>query len=415
MAGTVTHIGARIAPSVGVAVVGAGPAGLAASARLGDCGCSHVVLERERVAWSWRSQRWDSFRLNTPRWANRVPAEHLDGEPGSFASAPALVAALERLAEKLPVVEGAEVRSARRTARGWRLDTSYGALSAGAVVVASGFQNVPRRAAYADLLPAEIRQLHVADYRRPDELEDGVLVVGGGQSGVQIVDDLLEAGKRVYLSTSRVGRLPRRYRGRDAMEWMLESGQLDLAADRADPATMGATPPQVSGTGGGRTLSYQHLADRGATLLGRAAGWDGRRLELAPDLGENVRFADEASAFFRAAWERRAQVSSRTLRPGARPEPADEPAPSLHHLRGPESLDLAAAGISTVIWATGFGASTGWLPTGALDAHGRPQLPGLHVIGSPWLTHRSSANLYGMVSDADRLADSLARVCARAA
>jgi putative flavoprotein involved in K+ transport len=397
-----------------MAVVGAGPAGLAASSRLADCGCSHVVLERERVAWSWQSQRWDAFRLNTPRWANRVPGEHLEGEPGSFASAPAFVAALDRLAEGLPVVEGAEVLSARRTERGWRLDTSYGTLTAGAVVVASGFQNVPRRPAYAPALPAEIRQLHVADYRRPDELDDGVLVVGGGQSGVQIADDLLAAGKQVYLSTSRVGRLPRRHRGRDAFEWMRETGQLDLPVDQADPAAIKATPPQISGAGGGRTLSYQHLASRGATLLGRAVGWDGRRLELAPDLGENVRFADEVSTLFRATWERRAQVSSRTIGAGAQPEPADEPAPSLHQVRGPESLDLAAAGVSTVIWATGFGPSTEWLPPGALENR-RPQLPGLLVIGAPWLTHRASGSLYGMASDADRLAASLAQACIRAA
>jgi putative flavoprotein involved in K+ transport len=415
MAGTVTRIGARITPSVGVAVVGAGPAGLAASSRLAGRGCSHVVLERERVAWSWRAQRWDTFRLNTPLWANRVPGEHLAGEPGSFAPAPALVAALERFAEGLPVVEGAEVLGARPTGRGWRLETSYGSLSAVAVVVASGFQNVPRRPAYAEALPAEIRQLHVADYRRPDDVDDGVLVVGGGQSGVQIAEDLLEAGKRVYLSTSRVGRLPRRYRGRDAMEWMRESGQLDFPADQADPAAIRATPPQVSGVGGGRTVSYQQLAARGATLLGRAVGSDGRRFELAPDLGANIRFADETSAFFRTAWERRAQVSGRTLGGAARTEFADEPAPSLHHVRGPESLDLAAAGISTVIWATGFGPSIEWLPRGALDARHRPQLPGLHVIGAPWLTHRSSANLYGMASDADRLAASLAHVCVRAA
>jgi len=413
--GTVTRMEARVTPSVGVAVVGAGPAGLAASSRLAGCGCSHVVLERAQVAWSWRSQRWDTFRLNTPRWANRVPGEHLAGEPESFASAPALVTALERLSAGLPVVEGAEVLRARPAGRGWRLETSFGTLSAGAVVVASGFQNVPRRPAYADVLPAEIRQLHVADYRRPDELEDGVLVVGGGQSGVQITEDLLEAGKRVYLSTSRVGRLPRRYLGRDAMEWMRESGQLDMPVDRADPAAVAATPPQVSGAGGGRTVSYQQLATRGATLLGHAVGYDGRRFELAPDLGENIRFADETSAFFRTAWERRARVSASRLGAATQTEPADEPAPSLHHVHGPESLDLAAEGISTVIWATGFGASIEWLPRGALDARSRPQLPGLHVIGAPWLTHRSSANLYGMVSDADRLAASLAHVCTRAA
>ena len=161
-------------------------------------------------------------------------------------------------------------------------------------------------------------------------------------------------------------------------------------------------------------MSYQHLASRGARLLGRAVGWDGRRLELAPDVGENVRFADEVSSFFRATWERRAQVSSRTLGAGAQREPADEPAPGLHQARGPESLDLAAAGISTVVWATGFGPSTGWLPAGALE-HSRPQLPSLHVIGAQWLTHRASGSLYGMVSDADRLAASLAGVCTRAA
>ena len=415
MEATVRYIGAGITPSVGVAVVGAGPAGLAASSRLAGCGCSHVVLEREHVAWSWRSQRWDSFRLNSPRWANRVPGSHLGGEPGSFASGRSLVAALERLAEGLPVVERAEVFRARRTGRGWRLETSYGPLTAGAVVVASGFQNFPRRPTYADSLPTEIRQLHAADYRRPGELEDGVLVVGGGQSGVQIAEDLLEAGKRVYLSTSRVGRLPRRYRGRDAFEWLRENGQLDLGAHEAEPATIAATPPQVSGVGGGRTVSYQQLARRGATLLGRALGCDGRRLELAPDLGENVRFADEVSTFFRATWEKRAQLISRNHGAAAQLESADEPAPGLHQARGPESLDLAASGISTVIWATGFGASIGWLPPDALDVHRRPQLPDLYVVGAPWLTHRSSGSLYGMVSDAERLARSVARVCNRAA
>jgi putative flavoprotein involved in K+ transport len=196
---------------------------------------------------------------------------------------------------------------------------------------------------------------------------------------------------------------------------MRENGQLDLPVDQAEPAAVGATPPQVSGVGGGRTVSYQHLASRGATLLGRAVGWDGRRLELAPDLGENVRFADEVSTFFRATWEKRARLMSRTHGAGAEPEPADEPAPRLHQVRGPDSLDLAAAGISTVIWATGFGGSVGWLPPGALDVHRRPQLPGLYVMGAPWLTHRSSGSLYGMASDAERLARSLAHVCLRAA
>jgi putative flavoprotein involved in K+ transport len=152
----------------------------------------------------------------------------------------------------------------------------------------------------------------------------------------------------------------------------------------------------------------------GVTLLGRALGWDGRRLQLAPDLGANVRFADEVSGMFGAIWDRRAPMSGQTAE--ALPDPADEADEALYALGGPASLDLEAHGIATIIWATGFGPSIGWLPPGALDHRGHPQVPNLHVIGAPWITHRSSGNLYGMAADAERLADSFAdtRVCAAA-
>lgn len=398
--------------SSSVVIVGGGPAGLAVSTRLARTGVPHVVLEREEVGWTWRTQRWDSFRLNTPLWATRVPGRGLSGRAGSFLAAASLVDALERLARRLPVAEGVEVFAARRSGPGWRLHTSHGVISADAVVVASGFQNVPRVPAFASELPEPIQQLHVSGYRAPRQVADAVLVVGGGQSGVQIAEDLLDAGKRVYLATSRVGRMPRRFAGRDAFEWMLETGLLDLPRDDADPAAIGVATPLLSGVGGGRTVSYQALAARGATLLGRAVGWNGDgRLELAGDLGDNVRFADDVSGFFRATWEKRARLR------GATPvvDPADEPAPELYGAPGPRSIDLAGQGIGTVIWATGFGPSTGWLPTGALDSRRRPQLPGLHVVGAPWLTHRSSANLYGMAADANRLVEALTRQPARIA
>jgi putative flavoprotein involved in K+ transport len=400
---------------VRVAVVGAGPAGLAVSGRLADAGCSHVVLERGRIGWSWRTQRWDSFRLNTPTWANLVPGGHLVGPPDGFASASALVAGLERFADRLPVFEGVEVRRAERVGQAWRLETSRGALLAGAVVVASGFQNVPSRPDFADALPPEIEQLHVADYRRPGDLQGPVLVVGGGQSGLQIAEDLLAGGHRAYLSTSRVGRLPRRYRGRDAFEWLRDTGQLDVSREEAEPATLGATVPQISGAAGGRTVSYQQLAARGATLLGRATACNGRRLRLAPDVGENVRFADEVSSTFRAAWDKRAALGGREAESTPERDTADQPAPRLYGLRGPDSLDLGAAGISTVIWATGFDASVAWLPAGALDLDWHPRLPNLHVVGAPWLTHRASANLYGMASDADRVVAGFAELGVAAA
>jgi putative flavoprotein involved in K+ transport len=396
---------------VSVAVVGAGPAGLATSRKLARVGCRHVVLERDRIGWSWRTQRWDSFRLNTPGWANLVPGAFLPGSPDGFASAPALVAGLERFAAGLPVIEGVEVLRAERIAQMWRLETSHGPLLAGAVVVASGFQNVPRRPDFADAIWPDFQQVHVADYRRPQDLQGPVLVVGGGQSGLQIAEDLLEGGHRVYLSTSRVGRVPRRYRGRDAFEWLRDTGQLHVSRDEVDPALLGATVPQISGADGGRTVSYQRLAERGVTLLGRAIGSDGRWLELAQDVGDNVRFADEVSARFRAAWDERAG------RGGHEPhaDPADEPAPKLYEFRGPRSLDLAATGISTVIWATGFDAGVGWLPPGALELDWQPRLPGLQVVGAPWLTHRASANLYGMAADAERIAGVFAEVGAAAA
>ncbi|HYY04903.1 MAG TPA: NAD(P)-binding domain-containing protein [Gaiellaceae bacterium] len=397
-----------------MAVVGAGPAGLAASRALADAGCRHVVLERKRIGWSWRTQRWDSFRLNTPVWMNRVPGEYLAGAPATFATADALLAGLERFADGLPVFEGVEVLRAEPVGPVWRLETSRSTIVAAAVVVASGFQNVPRRPDYAAELPAGVDQLHVADYRRPEDLAGAVLVVGGAQSGLQIAEDLLDGGHRVYLSTSRVGRLPRHYRGRDAFEWMQATGQLDLPSEQAEPAAIAATPPQVSGAAGGRTVSYQHLAKRGVTLLGRTIGWDGTRLELAADLGSNLRFADEVSNAFRGAWDKHAVLESGELVPADDRDPADEPAADLYTARGPASLDLAAEGISTVIWATGFDASTGWLPAGALDERGHPQVRGLHVIGAPWLTHRSSPNLYGMTADAERLAGEFASAGLRA-
>ena len=407
--------GTRTRARLRVAVVGAGPAGLAVSRRLADDGHPHVVLERGQIGWSWRTQRWDSFRLNTPLWANRVPGEHLPGPEGSFATAGSLVAGLERLADGLPVVEGVEVRRAERSGGLWQLRTSRGPVLADEVVVASGFQNVPRRPAYADLLPADIQQLHVADYRSPDEVRGAVLVVGGGQSGIQIAQDLVGAGHRVYLSTSRVARLPRRYRGRDAYEWLRDSGQLEIPSENADPELKGSTPPQVSGATDGRTVSYQQLAADGVTLLGRVVGCDGRLVRLAPDLGANVRYADEASIRFRAAWDRQAALNRRAIEPAAHDDPSDEPAENLYESPGPRTLDVAAARISTVVWATGFGASTGWLAAGALDDRARPRMPGLHVMGAPWLTHRSSANLYGMSADAERLACAFSGTCARAA
>jgi putative flavoprotein involved in K+ transport len=344
-----------------------------------------------------------------------VPGDLLAGPADTFPTAGEFVAGLERLAERLPIADGVEVLRIESASRFWRLVSSEGLLLAGAVVVASGFQNVLRLPAYAVALPREIAQLHVADYRRPRDLDDAVLVVGGGQSGVQVAADLLEGGRRVYLSTSLVGRMPRQHRGQDAFVWLRETGQFDLAREQADPLAISGALPQISGASKGASISYQHLAHQGATLLGRTLGWDGHRLRLAPDVGENIRYADQVSQSFRSAWDAHAGL---TAGPGEIPwqdDPADAPAEDLYDLRGPESLDLSGIGISTVIWATGFDATLGWLPANSLDRDGRSRRAGLHVIGAHWLTHRASNNLYGIPTDAARVADEITRDQHRAA
>jgi putative flavoprotein involved in K+ transport len=194
---------------------------------------------------------------------------------------------------------------------------------------------------------------------------------------------------------------------------MRETGQFDLPREAAAPAALSATLPQISGASHGDSISYQHLARRGATLLGRTLGWDGRRLRLAPDVGENIRFADEVSQGLRAVWEAHARRTG--VAAAGRDDPADAPDEELYDLGGPDSLDLAAAGISTVVWATGFGATLDWLPPNSLDRDGRSQRAGLHVLGAPWLTHRASGNLYGIPTDAARLAEQLTREYHRAA
>jgi putative flavoprotein involved in K+ transport len=400
---------------VDVAVVGAGPAGLAVSSELARVGVRHVVLERGRVGESWRTQRWDSFRLNSQGSINRVPDELLAAPADRFPSAGELIVGLERLAEKLPVAEGVEVLRAEPAGEHWQLVSSEGRLLAGTMVVASGFQNVPRMPAYATALPGEIAQLHVADYRSPRDHDDAVLVIGGGQSGVQVAADLLQAGRRVYISTSLVGRMPRQHRGRDAFVWLRDTGEFDLPREYAEPATISASLPQISGASNGGSISYQHLARHGATLLGRTLGWDGHRLRLAPDVGENIRYADQVSQLFRATWDRHAGLTAGGGETPWQDDPADAPAEDLYELSGPESLDLTTIGISTLIWATGFNASLNWLPANSVGRDGRAQRPGLHVIGAPWLTHRASNNLYGIPTDAARAARELTRDHGRAA
>ena len=401
---------------IDVVVVGGGQAGLAASHFLTLRGIENVVIERGRVGETWRSQRWDSFALNTPRWMSQMPGEpEDDGDRDAFLSAPAWVGRLEASVarQRLPVREEVLVKVVRpRPAGGFDVQVEgpggAEALGARAVIVASGTHNVPRIPSWAHALPSDVLQLTAGSYRRPADLPPGgVLVVGGAQSGVQIAEDLVLAGREVHLATSSVGRLRRRYRGRDSLEWLVLAGFWDRTPDQlSDPRMLTWPNPQLSGVGPqGHTVGLQSLAAMGVRLLGRPTSADAGRIVLEDTLGASIAFADRLAVDLIATADH-AIAEAGIDAPPAEPDPADMPHPDPTSVHSPTEIDLPRAGISTIIWTTGFGGDFGYLPPGALDAAGHPvhdglrsALPGLYYLGFPWLVKRKSGIIHGLAED----------------
>ena len=384
-------------------VVGAGPAGLATSAALCRYGVDHVVLERGRIGETWRSQRWDSFRLNTPGWANR-----LLGEQPSDACQTGLdvVARLERLAADCPVREGVRVDRLWSIEDGFVLRSGNGELRSRTVVVASGDENEARFPVLSQAFPPRLRQVHAAEYRNPAQLPaGGVLVVGSAQTGCQITEELLAAGRRVILATCAVGRAPTPYRGRDTAEWLFEAGFFDhRPQDLPDPAMMRSRVPILAP--GGRSLSLQLLARAGARLAGRLVAVDGERVRFDTSAPANVSAGDTFAG--RAG----AMIDQYILRSGVDAPPAEpDTAGGTIDLDPPTEIDLYREGIGSILWCTGFGSDFTWLDPTLLDADVRPRregaaggASGLWFMGLRWLTHRGSAQLAGMTKDAESVA-----------
>ncbi|UQS24726.1 NAD(P)/FAD-dependent oxidoreductase [Amycolatopsis thermalba] len=397
---------------VEVLVVGGGQAGLAMSEHLSDCGVPHLVLERHRIAERWRTQRWDSLVANGPAWHDRFPGlEFGDLAPDAFASKDQIVGYFEAYAEKIaaPIRTGVEVTSVRRhTGRpGFRVETSDGPLDARFVVAATGpFQ----RPVIPPIVPDDAGpvQIHSSSYRNPEQLPEGaVLVVGAGSSGVQIAEELHRSGRRVYLSVGPHDRPPRRYRGRDFCWWLGVLGKWD-----ADTPPRGAehVTIAVSGARGGHTVDFRALAALGINLVGMTSSFDGGTLRFNPDLGANIArgdanylaLLDEADAFVeRNGLDLPEEPEARELGP----DPACVTDPTLE-------LDLAAAGITSIVWATGFAVDYGWLQVDALDENGRPRHrrgvstePGVYFLGLPWLARRGSSFIWGVWHDAKFVAD----------
>jgi putative flavoprotein involved in K+ transport len=397
-----------------VIVVGAGWAGLGASHYLTRAGLRHRVLERCRIGETWRTQRWDAFRLNTPNWGYVMPGDEYDGpDPDGFMTRDEFVALLEGFAARncLPVETNTPVSELSLDgARGaYRLETLQGALWARNVVIASGSLNRPRRPAVTRALPLDLLQLDASDYRNPAVLPAGaVLVIGSAQCGGQIAEDLAQAGRRVFLATGRVGRMPRRYRGRDMVFWLRRSGLFDVPRkDFVDPSGRIMGRPLL---GVGHTVSLQSLSAQGVVLLGRFTGVkDGQCLIFAADLEENLRFGDEASGQFKRhidAYIAREGINA----PAAEDDPDETVAPRL-----PDppilSLDPAEHGISTVIWCTGFDGDFEWVKVpGVLDVRGQPvheegisMQPGLYFAGLDFASTRKSGTLLSLTEEGPRL------------
>jgi putative flavoprotein involved in K+ transport len=404
-------------------IVGAGQAGLGVSYFLQQDGRKHVVLERGRIGETWLSQRWDSFKLNTPNFMNALPGLPYDGpEPDGFWSREEYVRYLQRYVGHwhLPVRTGTTVVSVEQVkGRGDLIVTTKTGgqaeepMTSRSIVIASGMLQTPKVPAVRSRLPHRLTELHTATYRNAAALPPGaVLIVGSGQSGCQIAEDLLSAGRTVYLSTSRVGRTPRRYRGRDILEWWIDMKILDVTyASLEDKSIANVPQPQVSGMGRyGHTVSLQHLARQGAVILGRLLDVNDGTLVLGDDAAANVRFADE---FSRRQKDGIDAYLTRAGIPGPRLEddPADAPDTQSACASPLRQLDLSRAKVSTVIWATGFTADFSWIHLPVLDAQRKPlhergvsPVRGLYFIGFPWLHSRKSGIIYGIQQDAQYIA-----------
>lgn len=401
-----------------VIVIGAGHAGLSMSYTLSKNSISHVVFERGEIGNTWRTQRWDSFALNTPGFWNILPGEECENVAAEgFLLRDDVLNKLKNYAEKfkLPVYENANVIEVTKNTNekyfsiNVEHDKTVEEYQCKKLVVASGALNAIKTPSFAKKLSKDIYQLHVKDYRNPGQLLQGsVLIIGGGQSGCQVAEDIVATSKKVYLSTSKVGRVPRRYRGLDILDWL--SNKIPfyhaLRSEITDAAILTAATPLVSGTGPqGHTLSLQSLHKQGVTILGSLLNIENDMLFFANNAADNIRYGDEVSQKTKELVE---EFISKENFPAQQIEEniADIPDEDLYSIQYIPCINCTEANITSVIWTTGFTGDFSWLKLPALNDAGKPihengvsPIDGLFFIGFPWLRSRKSGIIFGMQDD----------------
>ncbi|MBA8801450.1 putative flavoprotein involved in K+ transport [Agrobacterium sp. RC10-4-1] len=402
-------------PHVPVLIIGGGQAGLSVSWYLMQEGIEHVVLERHRKFESWRNNRWDSFCLVTPNWQCRLPGWHYKGaDPDGFMVRQEIVDYLDGFFESFnpPLREGVDVSEVTpREGGGYRIETSIGTMTADQVVIATGGYDNPIVPPYASDLDTSVFQMHSRDYRRPSQLPDGgTLIVGTGQSGVQIMDDFHLEGRPAHLAVGPAPRSPRKYRGRDATDWLYDAGTYAVTIDsHPDPVkALTQTNHYMSGRDGGKEIDLRKYALEGVRLYGSVAGGSGTTMTFLPDLEKNLDDADRSYLGIRKQID--AWITAQAIDVPEEPpfEKVWRPAQEI------TEVDLAEAGITSIIWAIGFRPDYSWLKVDCLDQRGKPvfrrgvtDAPGLYFIGLGWLNTWGSGRFLGIDEDSRYLAEQI--------
>ncbi len=399
-----------------VLVIGGGQAGLAMSYCLKEQGIAHLIFERHRLGEAWRSQRWDSFCLVTPNWQCTLPGFPYQGsDPEGFMLKDDIVAYLEAYAAAFqpPLREGVSVQCVTRNPSGtFLVETDHGCFTTGQIVVATGGYHTAAIPFMSARFPDAVVQLHSSAYKSPDHLPDGpVLIVGTGQSGCQIAEDLHLAGRQVHLCVGGAPRTARRYRGKDVVAWLHEMGYYDkpIHEHPQKERVRAKANHYVTGRDGGRDIDLRRFAIEGMQLYGRLRGIDASILTFSPDLQQNLDHADRVSESIKDTIDQYIATHGRSA-------PEEPRYLALWHSPSPEitTLDWQAAGIRSVIWSMGFRTNYSWLEIPVFDGKGYPAhqrgvtpIPGLYFLGLPWQHTWGSGRFSGVAADARHLMETI--------